>query len=142
MGLLKLLAAWAIVLSCIGHQALPAAAQTPPSSQPVLKPAKTRGSLPRAATAEETPSAGAAHKESASSCVAGWYGSSGMTQGEWRTACERASAEAGMPQVQALSLCIVAWDPATHMTRREWPGRPRTPPGTAEPPPPTPPPPP
>jgi hypothetical protein len=116
MGFFKLLAAWAVAMSGICSGLALASAQTEQVSRPVLKPAKARGSHPRAALAENT----AIPAPSVSRCVAGWYGTSGMTQGEWRKACERTTADPGVPQERALSLCVDAWEPATHMTRREW----------------------
>jgi hypothetical protein len=121
MDIFRLLAAGAFASVCLCFEGWPAAAQAPSSSQPVLKPAKARGSPPRAAAAKEAASVDASGgRRSISSCVAGWYRDSGMTQGEWRSACERGSAPDTTPQERALSLCLVAWEPATHMTRREW----------------------
>jgi hypothetical protein len=120
MGFYKLLAAWAVAMGCTCHEGGPVQAQADAPSRPVLKPARARGYLPPTALAVEGASAGIARGQSISGCVAGWYSHSGMTQAEWRSACERASTAQGIPQVQALSLCIVAWEPATHMTKREW----------------------
>ena len=116
MGFFKLLAAWCVATACIWHLGPPASGQTASASRPVLKPAKARGSHPRAVLAENA----AVPAPSVTRCVAGWYGTSGMSKGEWRKACERASSDGGVPQDRALSLCVDAWEPATHMTRREW----------------------
>ncbi len=120
MGFSKLVAAGAVATTCIWYEGLPALAQSEALSRPVLKPAKARGTNPRAAAAEDAARAGSAPSQTIMQCVAGWYGTSGMTQGEWRKACQRTAAEQGVPQERALSLCVDAWEPATHMTKREW----------------------
>ena len=117
MSLLKLLAAGCLATGCVCFVDNWAVAQTAKSdSRPVLKPAKARGSYPRAALAENA----ATPAPSVIRCVAGWYGTSGMSRGEWRKACERASADGGIPQDQALSVCVKDWDPVTHMSKQEW----------------------
>jgi hypothetical protein len=116
MSFFKLLAAGCVAAACIWHVGPAALAQAVSASRPVLKPAKARGSYPRAVLAENA----ATPAPSVTRCVAGWYGTSGMSRGDWRKACERASGDGGMPQGQALSLCVAAWEPATHMTKGEW----------------------
>jgi hypothetical protein len=117
MSLFKLLAAGCLATACFWFVDISALAQTANSvARPVLKPAKARGSHPRAALAENA----ATPAPSVIRCVAGWYGTSGMSRGEWRKACERAPVDGGIPQDKALSVCVNAWDPVTHMSKQEW----------------------
>src|SRR5262249_15959866 len=117
MSLFKLLAAGCLAMACVCFVDTWALAQTAKSdSRPVLKPAKARGSYPRAALAENA----ATPAPSVIRCVAGWYGTSAMPPAERRQACERASVDVGIPQDQALSVCVNDWDPVTHMSRQEW----------------------
>src|SRR5262245_49714834 len=121
MGLFKLLAAGCVAAACISQanslvsaetkSAQAKSGQTKSDTRPVLKPAKARGSYPRAALAENS----SVPAPSVMRCVAGWYGTSGMTKGDWHKACERATSDGGgIAPERALSLCVDAWEPATH----------------------------